>query len=683
MSKLRVGRATCCRRYGLTALGSVALVVATACLLNAAAATAGPVTAHRLSFPISVSTDHSFQQSVVGYVRRHPAARRVVIRTLEGMRTNLEAGHEVNVPDARTREDALAQIDGALAALRQSAAATVRQPAATATGQQQSTFWVSVSPDQTFQQSVVDYVQQNPASQAGVVSTLESMRTNLEAGQDVNVPDAVTSADGLDEVNGALASLATPLTGTSAPMSPAASASIDPAGFALKGSPVDELYWEMDQGTFYMKGEYCDPTGCTLTDKITAGVRTDPGAATSKFSATLSYFPNNRHYSKVHFDTWALCHYSLDQCGMDPNPQTITNKSSYTWYLSSNYRVRGAYLSHAFRLWGYFGPSGMWDYTSAKTDRALCARHDNVCKYYNYTGPDPANIAFQGTNGDLHILDASGSISDTNLGMQAGTSPSITAYPTGGWIAAIEANNGGLYTLDSNGTFSPWVGMAVGTSPSITALDTGGWVAAYQGTNGDLDILDSSGSVSDANLGMQAGTSPSIASLPDGGWIVSFQANNGGLYTLTSNWTFSAWGLSMAAGTSPSITDLSDGAWEAAYQGTNGDLYVLNSSGSVSHTNLGMQAGTSPSITSLPDEGWIAAIQANNGYLYTLNSSWVFTDQQLGMQSGTSPTITELANGGWELAFPANTGDLWTLDSSGSFTDQNIGMQASPSATGE
>jgi hypothetical protein len=52
--------------------------------------------------------------------------------------------------------------------------------------------------------------------------------------------------------------------------------------------------------------------------------------------------------------------------------------------------------------------------------------------------------------------------------MAAGTSPSITALASGGHQVAFQANTGILWTVGPDGITNWQLGMAAGTSPSIT-----------------------------------------------------------------------------------------------------------------------------------------------------------------------------------------------------------------------
>ena len=77
-------------------------------------------------------------------------------------------------------------------------------------------------------------------------------------------------------------------------------------------------------------------------------------------------------------------------------------------------------------------------------------------------------IVYRATNGRLFVRSETGTTSDTALGMAAGTSPSITALPSGGWTAAFQASNNELWWVNSTGSYSATrLSMAAGTSPDL------------------------------------------------------------------------------------------------------------------------------------------------------------------------------------------------------------------------
>ncbi|WP_080430947.1 M12 family metallopeptidase [Burkholderia ubonensis] len=281
---------------------------------------------------------------------------------------------------------------------------------------------------------------------------------------------------------------------------------------------------------------------------------------------------------------------------------------------------------------------------------------------------------FQADTGSLWAI-GSDYRGDMQLGMMAGTSPSITALPEGDWELAFQANTGSLWVVGSDYRGDMQLGMMAGTSPSITALPGGGWQAAFQANTGNLWVVGSDYR-GDMKLGMMAGTSPSITALPGGGWEVAFQANTGSLWVVGSDYRGDM-KLGMMAGTSPSITALSGGGWEVAFQANTGSLWAVGSDYR-GDMQLGMMTGTSPSIAALPGGGWELAFQANTGNLWVVGSDYR-GDTKLGMMAGTSPSVAALPGGGWQAAFQAYNRNLWIVVSKDAHVDWQLGMMAGTS----
>ncbi|MGW0969963.1 hypothetical protein [Streptomyces sp. NPDC002516] len=130
-------------------------------------------------------------------------------------------------------------------------------------------------------------------------------------------------------------------------------------------------------------------------------------------------------------------------------------------------------------------------------------------------------IAVNGGNGDLTVTRSSDrTVNDTGLAIKAGTSPSITAMTTGGFLTAYVSPDGTLNVLGPTGTNFP-LGekVAANSSPAITADDHGGWEIAYSAaSNGALSTYDyvaatNSNHVVHSSTIVKAGTSPAIAAV--------------------------------------------------------------------------------------------------------------------------------------------------------------------------
>jgi hypothetical protein len=96
-------------------------------------------------------------------------------------------------------------------------------------------------------------------------------------------------------------------TGSVAPsaVGPAVMASVngnDPNSFAVRGAPGSgRTYWT--GMTEIVAAHSCDPSGCQPdTDRYTSKITVNPGAVTSKVSATNLYFPSSGAFGNKHFE---------------------------------------------------------------------------------------------------------------------------------------------------------------------------------------------------------------------------------------------------------------------------------------------------------------------------------------------------------------------------------------------
>jgi hypothetical protein len=161
--------------------------------------------------------------------------------------------------------------------------------------------------------------------------------------------------------------------------------------------------------------------------------------------------------------------------------------------------------------------------------------------------------AFQAPNG--HLTEIGVNNFDTQLGMAANTSPSITAMPGTTFKVAFQANTGVLWTQDlAVGGVPTGAAMAAGTSPALTSLSGGGFEIAVHGTNGHLWEYGTYIANFDTVLGMWPGTSPSITPMPDVVFDVAFQADTGALWMQNLAVGGRYQGQYMPAGSRPSIT---------------------------------------------------------------------------------------------------------------------------------
>jgi hypothetical protein len=118
---------------------------------------------------------------------------------------------------------------------------------------------------------------------------------------------------------------------------------------------------------------------------------------------------------------------------------------------------------------------------------------------------------------------------------------------------AFQANTGSLWTVGGDPHGSWGAGMMAGTSPAITALPSGGYQVAFQANTGHLWTVGAQGS-GDLGYGMMSGTSPAIAPV-SGGYEIAFQANTGHLWSAGALGTGDD-GYGMLGSTSPSTVGI-------------------------------------------------------------------------------------------------------------------------------
>ena len=83
---------------------------------------------------------------------------------------------------------------------------------------------------------------------------------------------------------------------------------------------------------------------------------------------------------------------------------------------------------------------------------------------------DNADIAFQADTKILWTSNGPGTGQSLGLGMEAGTSPAITALPGGGYEAAFQANTGLLWVAPNGTGQNTGLGMLTATGPAISSL---------------------------------------------------------------------------------------------------------------------------------------------------------------------------------------------------------------------
>ncbi|MEY9857875.1 hypothetical protein ABH935_003488 [Catenulispora sp. GAS73] len=255
--------------------------------------------------------------------------------------------------------------------------------------------------------------------------------------------------------------------------------------------------------------------------------------------------------------------------------------------------------------------------------------------------------AYQGTNGDLWIVDSAGTATDLGLGMAAGTSPSITTTGGTNFAVAFQANTGQLWLYRSQtGAASLKLPMAPGTSPSAT-LTRSGVAVAYVGQNGKLSVFDPVLGFGGYTAPVAPGTSPAITFVVGGdSYRIAYQAPDHTLRTTdsTTAQTF-ATGQTMATGSSPAMTTLSGNQTVIAFGGSDGTIRTLSSTGAVTGTNAQFLAGTSPSIAPAAGGGVVAVWDDINSHLGTFVTGTGVTPTPLVMAGGSSPSMAQIDNG--------------------------------------
>lgn len=255
--------------------------------------------------------------------------------------------------------------------------------------------------------------------------------------------------------------------------------------------------------------------------------------------------------------------------------------------------------------------------------------------------------AYQGTNGDLWVVDPAGTATDLGLGMAAGTSPSITTTGGTSFTVAFQANTGQLWLYRSQtGAASLNLPMAPGTSPSAT-LTRSGVAVAYTGQNGKLAVFDPVLGFGGYNAPVAPGTSPAITFVVGGdSYRIAYQAPDHTLRTTdsTTAQTF-ATGQTLATGTSPAITTLPGNQTVIAFGGSDGTIHTLSSTGAVTGTNAQFLAGTSPSVAPASGGGVVAVWDDINSHLGTFVTGTGVTPTPLVMAGGSSPSMAQIDNG--------------------------------------
>lgn len=254
--------------------------------------------------------------------------------------------------------------------------------------------------------------------------------------------------------------------------------------------------------------------------------------------------------------------------------------------------------------------------------------------------------AYQGTDGHLWVVDPAGTATDTELGMMAGTSPSITATGGTAFTVAFQANTGQLwiYSAETGGR-SVGLAMASSTSPSAT-LTSAGVAIAYVDPNGKLSVFDPVTGYGGFGAPVAAGTSPAITYIPGlaDGYRITYQGTDQQVRTADSSGVQSATPLTAAPGTSPAITTLPSGEIDIAVNGSDGTVHAVTSAGAITSTGAVFRTGTSPSIAPSAGGGAVIAWEDVSNEVSTFAPGTGVTSTGLNMFPGTSPSVAQITS---------------------------------------
>jgi hypothetical protein len=171
-------------------------------------------------------------------------------------------------------------------------------------------------------------------------------------------------------------------TGSMATAAPSAAATLsidgnNPNSFPVRGAPGSgRTYWT--GMTEIVAFHHCDASGCDPdTDRYTSKITVNPGAVTSKVSATNVYYPSSGAFGNKHFELWAI-----NRGSIVGDVDTGNLPASSIDYVKSNRALNGTVLTVAVTLWVYVNPYGTYVADGAKTADATCRPvGDNTCVY--------------------------------------------------------------------------------------------------------------------------------------------------------------------------------------------------------------------------------------------------------------------------------------------------------------
>lgn len=272
--------------------------------------------------------------------------------------------------------------------------AATAAPAARTAPRAPDGFWAATALGQSF----ADSARQAAGSSAGqVAATIRGMISRVQTRHTVLIPEG-TGGDvrlvpaTVTELRAAMAAIGP--AGSRPAAGPAGMVPLneDPHDFKIRGKGCHPITWNRSrwwaswcQMPFQINGEFCDLQGCTITDVLKTRLLVNPGAKISLVSrtSTYTYQSRQRHFTHIHIDWFTLCFRTENECGMASTTEFEGN-SNGTFKPASSRTLRNSRIRHAFTLWAFFVPEGMWQPDNAKTWLGYCkpaSARSNQCLY--------------------------------------------------------------------------------------------------------------------------------------------------------------------------------------------------------------------------------------------------------------------------------------------------------------
>lgn len=237
-----------------------------------------------------------------------------------------------------------------------------------------------------------------------VALTIEAMLRRVEAGQVAHVPEGTRR--GVISVRATVAELRAAL--SAARSLGARSVSRAAAGIAARAVPLSvppvagtgcfsvsyngkSWFSTWCDLQLYLDDTVCGEFGCEQVDRLTATMKTNPGALTSAVSFTASNMVTpgfSSVYTDVHINWNTLCYSSKVECGHG-STGNFNPSGSGRMSPTSDVALYGDEITHSFYLWALFIPNGQEYASDASTGTATCkpaSSGSNQCLYPSLIG---------------------------------------------------------------------------------------------------------------------------------------------------------------------------------------------------------------------------------------------------------------------------------------------------------